>query len=170
MERARRKAAWRFLGAAIRRQRAGVVGAVLAGLAWQAAAVAAPLMVKEGIDRGVLHHSTAALVGWALALLGLGVVEAVMGGSRHLLAVRNRAQGDAAVRDEIFEHALRLDARYHDRVGTGELMSRSSSDAELVARLLDFDRALDRLRSDGGRDLRRDARARLAARARRAGA
>src|SRR5262249_8769080 len=30
-----------------------------------------------------------------------------------------------------------LDARYHDRVGAGELISRSTNDAELVARLFD---------------------------------
>jgi ATP-binding cassette, subfamily B, bacterial len=133
----RRKAAWRFLGAAIRRQRVGVVGAVLSGLGWQAAAVLAPLMVKEGIDRGILHRNHGQLALWAGLLLGLGLFEALCGGSRHIFAIRNRAHGDAAIRDEIFGHALQLDARYHDRVGAGELMSRSSSDAELVARVLD---------------------------------
>jgi ATP-binding cassette subfamily B protein len=41
------------------------------------------------------------------------------------------------VRDGIFHRALHLDAGYHDRVGAGELMSRASNDAELVARMLD---------------------------------
>jgi ATP-binding cassette subfamily B protein len=41
------------------------------------------------------------------------------------------------VRDAIFAHALRLDPAYHDRVGPGELMSRASSDAEHVARMMD---------------------------------
>ena len=137
MERDRHTAAWRFLRAAVRRQKVGVVGAVLSGLVWQGAAVAAPLMVKEGIDRGILHRQHTQLALWASLLLGLGILEAVSGGSRHLFAIRNRSHGDAAVRDEIFGHALTLDQRYHDRVGPGELMSRSSSDAELVARLLD---------------------------------
>ena len=56
---------------------------------------------------------------------------------RHYFAIRNRGRGQASVRDGIFHHVLGLDARYHDRVGAGELMSRASSDAELVARLLD---------------------------------
>jgi ATP-binding cassette subfamily B protein len=133
----RRRAAWRFLGAAIRRQHVGVVGAVLSGLGWQGAAVAAPLMVKEAIDRGIVHRDNGQLALWASLLLALGAFEALFGGSRHIFAIRNRAHGDAAVRDEIFGHALRLDARYHDHVGAGELMSRSSSDAELVARVLD---------------------------------
>jgi ATP-binding cassette subfamily B protein len=133
----RRTAAWRFLAATIRRQRFGVVGAVLCGMGWQTAAVLAPLMVKEGIDRGVLRHDHGALALWAGLLVALGLFEALFGGSRHLFAIRNRAHGDAAVRDELFGHALRLDQRYHDRVGAGELMSRSSTDSELVARILD---------------------------------
>src|SRR5437763_13101078 len=51
--------------------------------------------------------------------------------------MRNRSAADRRVRDAIFAHALRLDAAYHDRVGPGELMSRASSDAEHVARLMD---------------------------------
>jgi ATP-binding cassette subfamily B protein len=56
---------------------------------------------------------------------------------RHYFAIRNRAHADAEVRDAIFTRALELDARFHDRVGAGELMSRASNDAELVARLFD---------------------------------
>src|SRR5437660_6082231 len=56
---------------------------------------------------------------------------------RHIFAIRNRARSDARVRDAIFAHALRLDPSYHDRVGPGELMSRASSDAEHVARMMD---------------------------------
>jgi ATP-binding cassette, subfamily B, bacterial len=132
-----RKQAWRFLGVKIHEQRAGVAGAVFSGLGWQGAAVLAPLMLREGIDRGVLQHSRGQLALWAGLLLALGLFEALFGGTRHLFAIRNRALGDAAVRDEIFGQALRLDQRYHDRVGAGELMSRSSTDAELVARILD---------------------------------
>jgi ATP-binding cassette subfamily B protein len=49
----------------------------------------------------------------------------------------NRSRADAAVRDSIFTHALGLDAPFHDRVGPGELMSRATNDAELIARLYD---------------------------------
>jgi len=52
-------------------------------------------------------------------------------------AIRNRSRADAAVRDALFTRALELDARFHDRVGAGELMSRASNDAELIARMLD---------------------------------
>ena len=134
---AQRRAAWRFVRAVIRSQSAGVIGAAVSGLLWQVGAVAAPLMVKQAIDRGVLTHDHSALLAWLGALLFVGLLEMAAGAVRHLYAIRNRARTDARVRDAIFAHALRLDASYHDRVGPGELMSRASSDSELVARMMD---------------------------------
>ncbi len=134
---AQRRAAWRFVRAVIRSQSAGVIGAALSGLLWQVGAVAAPLMVKQAIDRGVLTRDHSALLIWLGALLFVGLLEMAAGAVRHLYAIRNRAHSDARVRDAIFAHALRLDASYHDRVGPGELMSRASSDSEQVARMMD---------------------------------
>ena len=127
----------RYLWSVARRLRWTIVGAIAAGLAWQGAAIVSPLLVRHAIDAGIVHHHRSALW-WAcagIALLGLG--EAVAGGSRHYFAIRNRALADAGVRDGIFRRALELDARYHDRVGAGELISRASNDAELVARVFD---------------------------------
>jgi ATP-binding cassette subfamily B protein len=134
---AQRRAAWRFVRAVIRSQHAGVIGAAVSGLLWQAGAVAALLMVKNAIDHGVVKRDHHTLLLWLGALLGVGLLEMTAGAVRHLYAIRNRARADARVRDAIFAHALRLDASYHDRVGPGELMSRASSDSELVARLMD---------------------------------
>jgi ATP-binding cassette subfamily B protein len=134
---AQRRAAWRFVRAVIRSQSAGVIGAAVSGLLWQVGAVAAPLMVKQAIDHGVLTRDHSALLAWLGALLLVGLLEMAAGAVRHLYAIRNRARSDARVRDAIFAHALRLDASYHDRVGPGELMSRASSDSEHVARLMD---------------------------------
>jgi len=121
----------------IRSQADGVAGAATAGLLWQAGAVAAPLMVRGAIDHGILTRDRHTLLVWTFGLLGVGLLEVIAGATRHLFAVRNRARADAGVRDAIFAHALRLDASYHDQVGPGELMSRASSDAEHVARLMD---------------------------------
>ncbi|HLZ47605.1 MAG TPA: ABC transporter ATP-binding protein [Candidatus Limnocylindria bacterium] len=134
---AERTPAWRFLLRAIREQRDGVTRAVVSGMTWQAAAVAAPLFVKEAIDQGVVHGDRTALYAWGGAILGVGAVEAAGGAFRHYYAIRNRARGDAYVRDQIYGHALELDVAYHDRVGAGDLMSRASNDSELIARVLD---------------------------------
>jgi ATP-binding cassette subfamily B protein len=134
---ARRRAAWRFVRAVVRSQAGGVAGAVLSGLLWQTGAISAPLIVKYAIDHGIVPQDRHALLVWLLALLGVGLLEVVAGGMRHIYAIRNRSATDARVRDAIFAHALRLDASYHDRVGPGELMSRASSDSEHVARMMD---------------------------------
>src|SRR5919198_4083032 len=134
---ARRAAARRFLRAVLRSQADGVTGAAVSGLAWQVGAVAAPLIVARAIDHGLLTRDRRTLLLWLAALLAAGLLEVIAGAARHLFAIRNRSRGDAGVRDAIFAHALRLDATYHDRVGPGELMSRASSDSELIARVLD---------------------------------
>src|SRR5438067_214461 len=134
---ARRRAAWRFVRAVVRSQAGGVIGAVLSGLLWQTGAISAPLIVSYTIDNGIVPRNRHTLVLWLLALLGVGLLEVVAGGLRHIYAIRNRSATDARVRDAIFAHALRLDASYHDRVGPGELMSRASSDSEHVARMMD---------------------------------
>src|SRR5919198_2722380 len=133
----RRGAAWRFLRAIVRAQRGGVIGAVVSGLLWQVGAVGAPLVVKYAIDHGIVTRDRRNLLVWLGALVGVGLLEVCAGGMRHIYAIRNRSASDARVRDAIFAHALRLDAAYHDRVGPGELMSRASSDATHVARMMD---------------------------------
>jgi ATP-binding cassette, subfamily B, bacterial len=134
---ARRQAAWRFVRAVVRSEIGGVVGAVVSGLLWQTGAISAPLIVSYTIDHGIVPRDRHALLVWLGALLGVGLLEVVAGGMRHIFAIRNRSATDRRVRDAIFAHALRLDASYHDRVGPGELMSRASSDSEHVARMMD---------------------------------
>jgi ATP-binding cassette subfamily B protein len=131
------EASWGYLGARVKEQRFGVVGAVLSGLSWQASAILAPLLVKYAIDSGITPHDKTHLFIAAAGIIALGIVESVAGALRHYFAIRNRGRGQASVRDGIFHHVLALDARFHDRVGAGELMSRASNDAELVARMLD---------------------------------
>ena len=61
---AQRRAAWRFVRAVIRSQSSGVIGAAVSGVLWQVGAVAAPLMVKNAIDHGVLTRDHHALLVW----------------------------------------------------------------------------------------------------------
>ena len=128
---------WRYLFWIGRRQWRPIACAVAAGLTWQGAAIVAPLLVRSAIDKGIVGDDTSALWWASAGLVVLGAVEAAAGGLRHFFAIRNRARADAQVRDAIFRRALELDARYHDRVGAGELISRASNDAELVARAFD---------------------------------
>jgi ATP-binding cassette subfamily B protein len=132
----RRRAAWGFIGGLVVRERRGIVLAILSGLSWQGAAILTPVIAAHAID-AVLAGDRDGVYLWAGAAVGIGIVEAAAGAGRHVFAMRNRARGLAHVRDDLLDQALRLDARFHDRFPPGELMSRSSSDAEVVSRVLD---------------------------------
>ena len=132
----RRRAAWRFIGSLLLRERRGIGLAALSGLWWQAAAILTPVIAAQAID-AIDEGQRSAVYLWAAVAVGIGVVETAAGAGRHVFAMRNRARSLAHVRDDVLEHALRLDARFHDRFPPGELMSRSSSDAEVVSRVLD---------------------------------
>jgi ATP-binding cassette subfamily B protein len=133
-----RTSPWSFIGNAFRRQRRAVAGSTASGIVWQAAAVAAPLLVARAIDQGILQSDRRALALWCGLLLGLGALEAATWATRHLFAIRSGRGTEKAVRDDLFSHAQALDATYHDRVPPGELMSRASSDSLLVARVVDI--------------------------------
>lgn len=132
----RRRAAWRFIGGLLLRERRGIGLAALAGLSWQGAAILTPVIAAQAID-AVVDSDRSGVYLWAGVAVAIGVVETVAGAGRHVYAMRNRARGLAHIRDDVLEQALRLDARFHDRFPPGELMSRSSSDAEVVSRVLD---------------------------------
>jgi ATP-binding cassette subfamily B protein len=130
-------AGWRYLFSTTKRLRWTVGGSILAGLAWQGAAITSPLLIRRAVDAGVERGSAHALLLACGGIVALGAVEAGAGALRHVLAITNRARADAYTRDAIFRRALELDAHYHDRVGAGELISRASNDSELVARAFD---------------------------------
>jgi ATP-binding cassette, subfamily B, bacterial len=132
----RRRAAWSYLGDLLWRERRGIGFAILSGLSWQGAAIFTPVIAAQAIDAIVAGDRDEVYM-WAAAIVAVGVVETVAGAGRHIFAMRNRAMGLSHVRDDLLTQALRLDARFHDRFPPGELMSRSSSDAEVVARVLD---------------------------------
>ena len=124
-------------GLIARRLRWTIVGAIAAGLAWQGAAIAAPLLDPPRDRRRDRPRTTRrALVG----VRGRRRARRGRGDRRRraplLRDPEPRAGGRRGAR-RIFRRALELDARYHDRVGAGELISRASNDAELVARAFD---------------------------------
>lgn len=114
-----------------------MVWAVLSGVVWQAAAVAAPLFVRKAIDEGILGGDRGALYLWSGVLVALGVVEVGSWAFRNYLAIRNGTRVEADSREDVFGHALALDSRYHDSVEPGDLMSRAALDAGFVRRAVD---------------------------------
>src|SRR5262245_19628059 len=106
----------------------GVIAGVLAGLAWTAAKVSIPLLVKAAIDRGIDADNTTALVVLSVLIAVTGVVQGVFTGLRRYLAFQVARAAERDLRDSLFAHLQRLHFAYHDQAQTGQLMSRANTD------------------------------------------
>ena len=123
---------WRVIGQALRVERAGVVLGVAVGLCWTAAKVAVPALVQGAIDNGVVASNTSALWRWTIAIGVTAVLAATFTGLRRYWAFRVSRSVEANLRQQLFAHTQRLHFAFHDRVQTGDLMSRANTDLQQI--------------------------------------
>ncbi len=120
------RALWPF----VMRQR-GLFGAWLVALAAASAAtLSLPVAVKQMIDRG---FSSAGNIDRAFALLFLvALALAVASAARFYFVSLLGERVVADLRQRLYAHLMALDAGFHDRSRSGELVSRLTADAELL--------------------------------------
>lgn len=125
----------RRLFAAARPYRRTLILSVLAALLVAGLAPAVPYITRTIIDDALGHRDGALLVQLLLLIGVFGVLKAVFFGVRRQLAgwVSVAVEGD--LRAQLYEHAQALDTGYHERMSTGQLMSRASSDLQAVRQL-----------------------------------
>lgn len=96
----------------------------------------APLVLRSAVDGLVADLQGAQLLGHAGLILAVALVKAAfqfgmrevsIGASRHI---------EYDMRQDLFEHVLRLSPSYFDRVRVGDLMARSTSDLNAVRMML----------------------------------
>jgi ATP-binding cassette subfamily B protein len=117
--------------AAVRRE---VVLCLLAGLAWQAVAVAVPAVLQRAVDDGIVDGDRSALLGWAAALTALGLACWAGDALRHWWVERSGARAAAAVRRQFSTQVLALDDDAAARIGAGQLLTRATSDVDSIWR------------------------------------
>ena len=122
------RAGWRLLVRALLDQRAGLALGVAVGVLWSAGKVAVPQLTKMGIDRAIDGSGSPAF--WALLIVGAAAVAGFFTAFRRWVAFRESRWIESRFRERIFSHLLGLHVGYHDRVQTGQLMSRASSDLQ----------------------------------------
>ena len=81
----------RFLIWVVNGQRATLTGGMVFGIVWMCGQATVPFVVGRGIDKGITGHSTGALLTWSAVLLGVGIVQAASGVTRHRFAVAKLA-------------------------------------------------------------------------------
>jgi len=120
----------------MRRHRRTLVLALAGAVVGMVATVFGPLVLRSLVDDAAAGRALPA-AGIA-ALLGLGAVRFVAAFVRRLYAGRVSYEVEYDLRNAIYEHLAALDFAAHDRLETGQAMSRAGSDVRMVQMLLAF--------------------------------
>ncbi|MFQ6015994.1 MAG: ABC transporter ATP-binding protein [Anaerolineae bacterium] len=93
-----------------------------------------PWLIKEVIDRGLAGGQRSFLLLAAAAIVGVNLFKSAFAFGQQYLTewLSHRIAYD--LRNELYDHLQRLSFAFHDRAQTGQLMSRATSDVEMVQR------------------------------------
>ena len=105
---------------------------MIVGLLWTLAKVSVPALVGAAINNAITPGDQRALIGYALAIAAAAAAAALFTGLRRYWAFKVSRQTEAMLRDQLFAHLQRLHFAFHDRVQTGDLMSRANSDLQQI--------------------------------------
>ncbi|MGC2192347.1 MAG: ABC transporter ATP-binding protein, partial [Candidatus Dormiibacterota bacterium] len=110
------------------------LGAAVVGSACQAAA---PLIARQILDNVILHHRSP-MAPWLAALIGIGVLTFFATHLRRYQGGRVALDVQYDLRNAMYDRLMELDFSSHDRMPTGQLVSRANSDSTLVQGFLSF--------------------------------
>ena len=105
-----------------------VTVAFLLGVTMLAITSLLPLITRTIIDDGLTRRVPGVLGREIVLLMVLAVVRWVVGGLRRNLSGRVGTDVEYHLRNRLARHLLTLEAAYHDRVPTGQLLARVTSD------------------------------------------
>jgi ATP-binding cassette, subfamily B, bacterial len=131
-EKESRRAGWRLMYSAVRPQRWWVAGGVGAGLIWTLAKLTVPLLAAAAIDDGVRNGDSGKVVMLTIAIVLVGIVQAIATGLRRYAAFRIALRTETDLRQRLFAHLQRLHFAFHDQAQTGQLMARANTDIQQV--------------------------------------
>jgi ATP-binding cassette subfamily B protein len=124
---------WPFLAV----HRRDVVIAFLAAVVSAGAFGVAPIVQKVVVDGGIIHH-TRSVGPWLVLLVVLAGITFGLAFVRRWVGGRVSLATQHDLRTAIFDRLMRLDFAGHDRLRTGQLVSRASSDLGLIQQLMAF--------------------------------
>ena len=106
-------------------------GALLLVVA-QAAAITAPLLIRYGIDEGILAKDPVQLNLAAAVLAGMAIINWVALQASMHLGGRFGERALRSIRIRVFEHLVHLDLGFFEREKVGRLVARLTSDVETI--------------------------------------
>jgi len=114
-----------------------VVSIVLA-VASQGAQIALVWVTKNVIDEAIAPHDAGKLSLFIWAIVGLGVLRAVLMAGRRLISGKQALAVEMDMRQGLYSHLVRLSFGFYDRHQTGQLMSRATVDLQGVRFFLGY--------------------------------
>jgi len=122
------------LSGTLRQYRTQVLLALLTILGLTAANLAIPGIIQQVIDTGLSQRDPNFMLRAALAIIGLGVIIAVLTYANQYLSEWVAAHIGYDLRNRLYDHIQHLSFSYHDHAQTGQLISRSIEDVRAVER------------------------------------
>jgi ABC-type multidrug transport system fused ATPase/permease subunit len=114
-----------------------LLGAAFFGTVWTLAQAVTPALIGRAVDEGVAAQDTTALLGWALALFGVGVVQAASGIARHRFAVTNWLIAAYRIVQLVTRRSVSIGAALPDAIPAGEVASIGATDLGHFGNLMD---------------------------------
>jgi ATP-binding cassette subfamily B multidrug efflux pump len=108
------------------------VGAVGSLLLVTAASLAIPLIIRWVIDSGITPGHLPVIAAGALSLIGVAIVRGGFNFTQGYWSEKASQNVAFDVRNALFDKIQSLSFSYHDRAQTGQLMTRLTSDVEMV--------------------------------------
>ena len=126
------KKALNFYKAEIIDNKRNFVIAMSSAVLWCFLVVVQPYLIKIIIDDGIVTGNQRNLIILISFMILAGYSRAISIGTRRYFGMHVSYNVEAGIRNKIFTHMQKLAFNYHDKVPTGELMARASSDASQV--------------------------------------
>jgi ABC-type multidrug transport system fused ATPase/permease subunit len=111
------------------------LGGVL-GTCWMVGLAVPPWVLSRAVDKGLVAGNTGALLRWALVLLAVTVLNALLGIARHRTMTKVRMDASFRAVRATVGHTSRLGASLPGRVSTGEIVTVGITDVYTVAMAL----------------------------------
>jgi ATP-binding cassette subfamily B protein len=126
------KKAVNFYKNGIKENRKSFVISMGSAVVWCFLIVIQPYIIKRIIDDAIVVENRQMLIILISFMLIAGYLRASTIGIRRYFSMHVSFNVEAGIRNRIFTHMQKLAYNYHDKVPTGELMARASSDASQV--------------------------------------
>ena len=126
------KKALKFYKEGVKENKRSFIISMLSAVVWCFLIVIQPYLIKRIIDEGIVEQDRQILIVLISFMLIIGYIRATTIGIRRFYSMDVSYNVEAGIRNRIFTHMQKLAFNFHDRVPTGELMARASSDASQV--------------------------------------